>query len=142
LYTPDRSALKELKLISQDLDCHFSDEIERFVITYKRATGSPVEVLWIENPDGSFKQFGMDDVQKIASMDTNRDDVRARLNKSSFAINDFALKQKERTREEILAMTREDRRILMKAFNKAFLGGKADPYRKIEVKSRGVAAGK
>ena len=143
MYTPDKNVLKELKNIDRDLGCHYDPEIERFVITWKRATGgNPIPILWIETDDNQFRFPDHRDVSHIAEMDTNRDDVRSRLNKSSFAINDFALKQKERTRAEILAMTREDRRILMKAFNKAFLGGKADPYRKIEVKSRGIVAGK
>lgn len=142
MYTPDRGSLKELKLISPDLDCYFNNEIQRFVITYKRATGEPVEVLWIENPDGSFKHFGMDDVKHIAEMDTHRDDVRDRLSKSSYAIEEFAKKQRAKASEEILAMTREDRRVLMKAFNKAFFGGKADPFCKVTPKPKGKSFGK
>ena len=143
MYNCDWSVLKELKNIDRDLDCKYNQEIGRFVVTFKRATGGePVPVLWIETENNEFRFPDYRDVQKIAEMDSNKDAVRDRLSKSSYAIDEFAKKQRARASEEILAMTREDRRILMKAFNKAFFGGKADPFCKVTPKPKGKSFGK
>jgi len=141
MYTADSTFLRDLRRLDPNLGCKYEPAHEHFVITYRRATGEPVPVLRIENPDGSFRRPGHVDIEALQLGDTHRIPMRDRLKQSAQYMADVREKQNRDRKDDIRNMTKDNKIQLTRTMSKlAGGGGKGNStFRRIEPAQKGQA---
>lgn len=106
---PDRSFVKDLKNLDRRLGVKFNGE--HFVVTYDRGHGEPVNVHRINNDDGSFRQPNKIDLKilKGGDLEGSNEPMKNRLSKLAYASELMRRKAREKAREEIRAMTLDNK---------------------------------
>ena len=124
MVTVDRSFLKDLKLLDKRLSTKFNGQ--NIVVTYDRGHGEPVNIHTVKSEDGSFRQPDTRDMMFIKSGDLEGSRMKDRLSRLASYCETAREKDRKNSREEILAMTRDSREQLKKAFLQATNSGKAN----------------
>lgn len=131
--TPDRSFVKSLKSMDKKLGVKWNGS--NFVIVYQRAMGEPANIHLVRTADGGFRQPDVRDLNFIRSGDLENDRLKDRLDRLARHCEDVRAKVRKQGKEEIRAMTRDNRRQLANAFAKAKNLGKANStFRRITPK--------
>ena len=134
---PDRSFMKDLRLMDKRLGCKFNGE--HFVITYDRGYGTPVNIARIKGKDDGFRQPDRRDLEFIRSGDMENDSVRRRLDRISYtAAKEEQMERQAKVKENIKDMTKDDKLQLRRWFsNKYNLSKGNSEFRRINVKPKG-----
>lgn len=121
----DRSFMRDLKNLDSRLGCKFNGE--KFVVTYARAYGEPVNLLCVEGDKGDFRQPDKRDLAVLWKGDKSRGDKpEVRLKKAAYVSE---LMRRERARKmtcEIRDMTKDGKNQLRKTFEQATNQSKAN----------------
>lgn len=137
---PDRSFMKDLKLLDKRLDCYFETDHGHFVVTYQREHGIPIPLFMVQNDDGEFRQPDQRDmlVLHLGDRAIPGQSIRDHLNHVTNYMTDYRARMRKQGRDNIRDMTRDDRRQLMNAFGKLWGGGKFNStFRRVDVKPKG-----
>lgn len=128
---PDRSFMKDLRLIDKRLGCKFNGE--NFVVTYDRGHGEPVNVLRIKREDGGFRQPDRRDLETLRQGDlASGENMDTRLRKLARASYEIRETLKRKHRENIKHMTKDDKNYLMNQIGRIAGQGKPRPaYRPV-----------
>lgn len=140
MYTPDRGFMRKLKELDPHLGCHYETGHQHFVITYRRAIGTPVPILLIEGPGGGFRHPDDRDIAKLQEGDTHRVPVRDRLAIVSKYMEDDRERRRAAFKDDIRNRTKDDKIQLSKALGRLTNVSKNNyQHRRIDLKPRGVA---
>ena len=113
---PDRVFLQDLKTLDPRLDVMWNRDIERFVITFKRATGTPVSLFVVKrDEDGGFRQPDNRDILFLKRHDLSRTSLNAYLNEISSYMEGYREKKRKESAENFRDMTKDDKIQLAKA---------------------------
>ena len=128
---PDRSFMRDLKLMDRRLGCKFNGQ--NFVIVYDRGYGEPVNIMRIKADDGGFRQPTGKDLETLRQGDlASGENMNTRLNKLAYASYEIRRKMKENSRDMIRNITKDDKNYLMNKIGKVAGQGKPRPaYRPI-----------
>jgi hypothetical protein len=140
LIDPDRAFLKKLHRVDKRLGCFFNERIEKFIITYQRATGEPVPIAKVAGRDeetGVFRQPNDVDLEFVRSGDMTNTRIKDRL----MRVSDYMEREREldrkRSREYFRDQTKDDKIQLMQRFSKAAGVGKCNSaFRRIDAKPK------
>ena len=104
---PNRSFVREMKIIDRRLGVKFNGE--HFVVTYDRGYGDPVNIHRVKAEDGGFRQPARRDLEFIKSGDLENESMKTKL--ARLASHSYEVRQtmRKRAKEEIRAMTRDNR---------------------------------
>lgn len=105
--------MKSLKTMDKRLDVKFNDR--NFVVTYARPYGEPVNVHLVRTADGGFRQPDQRDLSFIKSGDLENDRLKDKLERIARHSEEIREKSRKNSREEVRAMTRDNREQLKKA---------------------------
>lgn len=132
--TPERSFMRDLKLIDRRLGCKFNGS--RFVVTYDRGYGEPVNIALVKRDDGGFRQPDRRDLEFIKQGDLAQGDTMdSRLRKMAYTSELIRRKAREKSRENIRDMTKDDKIYLDQKFRQLTNQGKANSaFRRIDPK--------
>lgn len=131
---PDRSFIKELKLIDKRLDVKFNGN--NFVITYDRGHGEPVNIALVKRDDGGFRQPDRRDLEHVKGGDLAQgDSMDIRLRKLAYASEQMRAQMRRQARQNIRDMTKDGKNQLAKAFMQRTNQGKGNAaFRRVEPK--------
>jgi len=119
------SFMKDLKQMDSKLDCFFHPGTEKFIVTYKRATGEPVPVATLAGmEDGCFRQPNTRDLEFIKSGDMSNTTVKDKMSKVANHMEFEREKQRRSSYENIRDRTKDDKIQLQRAFQKTTNIGK------------------
>jgi hypothetical protein len=136
----DSSFMKDLKLMDKKLDIKFNGK--NFVVVYKRPYGEPANIHLIKAKDGGFRQPDKRDLIFIRSGDLESDRLKDRLDRLSRHCEDIRRDMRRKGKEEISAMTRDNKRQLVNAFVKGNNLGKGNStFRRVNTKRKGKTIG-
>ena len=109
--TVNRSFLKELHSLDKRLGIKWNGE--HFVVTYDRGWGEPVNIYRVKDDDGGFRQPNQLDLKTIWQGDLSRG-TKPEQRVAELAYNSYKMREKvrEKARDEIKAMTRDNKRYL------------------------------
>ena len=138
LIDPDRTFIKKLHRVDKRLGCFFNEKIQKFVITYKRATGAPVPVMTCAGREnGIFRQPNDVDIVRLRQGDMSNTSVKERMQKVSSHMEREREKDRKHSREYFRDQTKDDKIQLMQRFSKAAGVGKCNSaFRRIDAKPR------
>lgn len=126
---PDKSFMKDLKLLDRRLDCFFNSEDEIFVITFQRPFGDPVPIAKCAGRDpqsGEFRRPDRRDIEFVASGDLSRKKLTDKLAETAYYMEQHRAMRRKKTREDVRLRTIDERRTLMPRFERAYGHGKAN----------------
>lgn len=131
---PNPSFMKDLRNLDKRLGVKWNGE--HFVVTYERGYGQPVNIYRVRDDDGSFRQPDQRDLKIIKGGDLGEGErLELRLKKLAYASEKMREEARKRAKEEIRAMTREDRRYLAQHMGQITNQGKCNStFRRIKVK--------
>jgi hypothetical protein len=131
---PDRSFLRELKSIDRRLGTKFNGS--HFVVTFSRGYGEPVNIALVKSETGGFRYPDKRDLEYVKSGDLAQGDtMHNRLNKMAYTSELIRRQAREKARENIRDMTKDDRIYLDQKFRQLTNMGKANSaFRRIEPK--------
>ena len=138
-YRPHGSFTKRLHVLDRKLGCHLNTEIERWVITYKRATGQPVPIWTVETAHGGYREPDERDINLLKQSDMNNQSVDDMLLRASKHSADVRAISEIQRRNNIYAMTQDSKYQLKRAYGKINNpGGKGDRHvRQLTPKPKG-----
>lgn len=135
---PERGFIKNLKSLDRRLDCVFRPEHGHFVIRYNRGYGEPVNLHLVKTEGGDFRQPDNRDLKIIYDGDMTNKRAEVELSKRAYELMSMRDRDKEKAKENIRYMTKDDRIQLMNAFQKAHgLGKNKAAFRQISYKPKG-----
>lgn len=135
MITPDRSFMKDLKLLDRRLDCVFRQEHCHFVIVYKRDYGDPVNLALVEGDDGAFRQPDKRDIAFISSGDLARTRPKDHLARTAQYMEAIREGKRVKAKGLIRDWTADDKIQLMQAMGQLVKCGKFNSaFRRIEHK--------
>lgn len=131
---PNPSFMKDLRNLDKRLGVKWNGE--HFVVTYERGYGQPVNIYRVRDDDGSFRQPDQRDLKIIKGGDLGEGErLELRLKKLAYASEKMREEARKRAKEEIRAMTREDRRYLSQHIGQLTNQGKCNSaFRRIKTK--------
>ena len=124
MYHASRSFMKSLKCLDRRLDCKYSYDLERFVITYDRGYGDPLPMMLIETEGKHFRRPRQSDVEFLQRWDMENMRLSDRLNMVTKYMADYQEKKRRNAKDEFRNRTKDDKIQLMNAFGKAMGSGK------------------
>ena len=134
--TPDRSFMRDLKLMDKRLGVKFNGN--QFVVTYDRGYGEPVNIHAVKGDEGGFRQPDRRDLEFIKSGDLENSRLKDRLNAISYHSETIRNKMREQARTEIRAMTRDSKIQLTNTVLKKANARKANAtFRRVPLKRKG-----
>jgi len=122
---PSDSFMTDLKKMDDRLDCRFNYDTERFVVTYKRATGEPVPIYVIQD-NGQFRMPDRRDLDTIFASDTWEDKKEYLARAAKYAY-DYQIQHSKTAYQQIRDMTKDNKIQLMRH---ATRNTKANPFRR------------
>lgn len=132
---------RDLKQLDSGLDCEFSREHGRFVITQTGKISGKVPVIVVLGDDGGgYRYPDQRDIRVLQEADLHRkgQEVRDRIQKGEDYMARTKEKQDKFNKDEIRTRTREDRIQLSNTYVKTFnLGKGSSQFRRIEHKPKG-----
>jgi hypothetical protein len=136
---PDPGFIRKLKRISPRLDCEFSREHGKFVITCTGEISGRYELFVVEgNEGGGFRYPDNRDIQAVHDADRYVKSRRQRLRDSAEYAENYRKQHEKQAADDIRNCTKDDRRQLMNAYTKAFNLGKAEStFRKVPLVTKG-----
>lgn len=135
---PDPSFMRELKALDPKLDCHFDNKVERFIVSYMRPVGRPINIHQIKQDDGSFRQPSMQDIAILSEGDTHKTTVNERSKKFAKYCKDFENDHRKNTVQDFRDRTKDDKFQLIRKFASINGSGKKImPFRQLDYKSKG-----
>jgi len=141
MYTPDRTFVKDLKLLDKRLDCEYDPLMERFVITYDRAWRDPVPVLIVDPDAGYPRQPDKREINMLWQGDNTRISPKERLLKSAKYMEDYRTKRRAYMADEVRGMTKDGVRQIKSKIDGISGSGKGNAtFRRIKPKQRGKTA--
>ena len=137
MYSVNRAFLKDLKLLDNRLDCEYDIEVERFVITYERATGGPVPVLIVGMNEGYFRQPDKRDIEMLWRGDNARISPKERILRTAKYMEDYRETRRRYMADEIRAMTKDGVNQLKPKLDRLRGSGKGNAtFRRIDRKKK------
>lgn len=138
MYSPSRYFMKQLKDLDPKLGCFYNQNIEKFIITFQRATGEPVPIMQVKAEDEGFRFPDNRDILMLKEADCTRVSMHDRLNIASKYMEDYRNKKRAESKENLRLMTIDDRKQLRKAVGRLH-SPKYDSsvFRKPKFKSKG-----
>jgi len=134
--TVDRSFARDLKTLDRRLGCKFNGN--QFVVTYERGYGEPANVHLVKGDDGGFRQPDHRDIEALRKGDQENFRMKDHLDKMAYTYTLIQRKMREKVKDEIKGMTRDNKRQLINAFAKAANDRKANStFRRINLKRKG-----
>lgn len=132
----NRSFVKDLQNLDRRLGVKWNPDIANFVVTYERGYGQPVNIYRVKADDGGYRQPDQRDLKVIKGGDlAEGDKMENRLKKLAYMSEKMQEAQRRKSREEIRAMTREDRRYLSQKIGQLTNVGKCNSaFRRIKTK--------
>jgi hypothetical protein len=132
--------MKSLKSLDRRLDCTYSYDLERFVVTYDRGYGDPLPMMLIETEGKRFRRPRQSDVEFLQRWDMENMRLSDRLNMVTKYMADYQAKKRRDSKDEFRNRTKDDKIQLMNAFGKAMGSGKHNSaFRRIIPKPKGSA---
>jgi len=133
------SFMRGLKSMDRKLDCVFHPGIEKFIVTYKRATGAAVPIARLagREDNGEFRQPCERDLEFIKSGDMTNTTINEKLNKTARYMEGFREKAKKDAKEQIRYRTLDDKIQLTEAAKAIDGGGGKSAFRRIPYKPKG-----
>lgn len=123
---PDRSFMRDLRLMDKRLNCKFNGS--NFVVTYDRGYGEPVNIMSIRADDGGFRQPTGRDLEQLRRGDlASGDSMAVRLDKLAYASYELRTQMREKSREMIRNLTKDDKNYLMRKIGNIAGQGKPRP---------------
>jgi hypothetical protein len=138
-YKPPEGFIKDLKNKDYRLDCVYYPQAERFVITYARANGKPVEVRVIKTEDEQFRWPDQRDIKWLADHDMSNTSLREQLDQTAKIIEEVR-EQDEKRRRTAIAEATVDGKYTLKDWYYKNIDGNAKghhPFRRIAPKKKG-----
>lgn len=128
-----KSFLKDLRLMDPKLGVFFNSE--HFVITYARPFGAPANIYRVKSETGGFRQPDTRDLIALRKGDLCGEDMKTRLRKLAAYSEDLRAKATAAAKDNIKAMTRENRIQLANAAVQLTNQGKSNSaFRRIDHK--------
>lgn len=118
MYSPDRSFLKQLKLLDRRLGVKFNGQ--NFVVTYDRGHGDPVNIHAVRADSGGFRQPDRRDLEFLCQGDMERQTPRERFNKVSAYMENYQAEKRRKARENLRDLTKDGKNQLRKAFERVY----------------------
>ncbi len=136
---PDPGFIRKLKAISPKLDCEFSRERGKFVITCKAEISGRYELFLVEGDEGGgFRYPDNRDIQSVHDADRYVKSRRQRMRESAEYMRGYREQYEKHAADEIRNRTKDDKIQLMRAYTKdANLGKFESTYRKVGVVPKG-----
>lgn len=136
---PDSGFICKLKKISPKLDCEFSREHGKFVITCQAEISGRYELFMVEGDEGGgFRYPDNRDIRTVQEADRYVKSRRQRERESAEYMRKWREDEDRREESEIRDRTKDGRRQLMKAYTKAFNLGKCEStFRKVKTRPKG-----
>jgi hypothetical protein len=132
--------MKSLKSLDKRLDCVYSYELERFLITYDRGYGDPLPLTLLETEDKGFRHPRHSDIEFLQRWDMENMRLQDRLAMVSKYMDDYRLQKRRLARAEFRDRTKDDKIQLMNTFGKAMGTGKHNStFRRISPRPKGVS---
>jgi hypothetical protein len=104
----DRGFLKDLKTLDKRLSVKFNGD--HFIVCFDRGYSEPVNVYRVKADDGGFRQPDRRDLEIIKGGDLNNGDrMEVRLKKIAYASEKIRRQMREKARNEIRDMTKDNR---------------------------------
>lgn len=132
--------VRKLKAMDPGLDCEFSREHERFVITQTGKISGKVPVIVVRGDDGGGYRYPSDmDIKVLQGADLHKrgQEVKNRIVDGETYMAEAKAKSDADAADEIKGRTREDKIQLSNEYNKAFNMGKGNSsHRRVEAKKR------
>lgn len=134
----NRSFMKGLKSMDRKLDCIFHPGIEKFIVTYERATGTPVPIAQLAGREGmEFRQPCERDLEFIKSGDMESSTVNEKLSRTAQYMERVRERQREVSRSNIRNRTLDDKIQLTEAAKRVDGGKGKSAFRRITPKPKG-----
>ncbi len=118
MYSPDRSFLKQLKMLDRRLGVKFNGS--NFVLTYDRGHGDPVNLHAVRTDAGGFRQPDRRDLEFLCQGDMERQTPRERFQKVSTYMSEYQQKKRRQARENLRDLTKDNKNQLRKAFERVY----------------------
>lgn len=135
---PERGFLRSLKNLDRRLDCVFRPEHEHFVITYDRGYGEPVNLHLVKTDDGGFRQPDNRDLKIIYDGDNSNRNPRLELEKKAQYMYEVRERDKQKSKELIRDLTKDNKIQLRNVYDKAHgVGKKKAAFRPITYRPKG-----
>jgi len=136
---PDPGFVRKLKDISPKLDCEFSREHAKFVITCKAELSGRYELFLVEGDEGGgFRYPDNRDILTVQEADRYVKSRRERIRDADEYMRKYREIEEHSERDDIRNMTKDDKIQLKRAYFKgANLGKFESTYRKINARPRG-----
>lgn len=136
---PDRGFIRKLKEISQKLDCEFSREYGKFVITAKGEISGRYELFMVEGDEGGgFRYPDNRDIAMVRKADRYVKSRRQRIREAEEYMRTHREKENKRESDEIRNRTKDDKIQLARAYTKAAnLGKWESTFRKVDTRPKG-----
>jgi phytoene dehydrogenase-like protein len=110
-----------------------------YVIVYARPYGDPANVHLVRTADGGFRQPDTRDLNFIRSGDLESDRLKDKLDRAARHYEEVRTKIRQNDKDEIRAMTRDNKRQLANAFSKRDRKANST-FRRVELKHKGRTA--
>ena len=138
-YRPHGTFTKRLHVLDRKLGCHLNEQVQRWIITYKRITGEIVPILTVETAQGGFREPDERDINTLKKSDMHNqsvNDMLLRAENYGRTVRDIREIQR---RNDIYAMTLDSKYQLKRAYGKIENpGGKGDRHvRQLTPKPKG-----
>lgn len=138
MYTPDRVFMKDLKALDKNLGCHYNQDLEKFVVTYKKPVGDAVPICLVKSEGGGFRQPDKRDIAYVSSGDLSKETMKQKLDKTSRYMEDSRALSRKKAKSDIRDMTKDNKIQLSQTLNKVYGSGKANSvFRRVKVKPKG-----
>jgi hypothetical protein len=134
---PDRSFMRQLKMIDKRLGCKFNGK--HFVITFQAEKYGEVNIWKVNNETGGFRQPDRRELEIIRESNLERLGPEQRWNLVLAHMEDTRKKRDKSIHDEMRDRTKDGKIQLMRAFANAIGAGKNNAtFRRIIPKSRGL----
>lgn len=120
----NRSFLKDLHLMDKRLGVKFNGR--HFVITYDRGCGNQVNLLSVRAEDGSFRQPDNRDLKLLYDGDMSRINPEDYFRRVAFYMDNARKQDRDRNKQNIRDMTKDNKIQLRQHFERVERGGKAN----------------
>jgi len=131
--------MKDIKTLDKRLGCKFVESHGHFVVDYQRAHGQPVPIFMVKGDKDEFRQPDKRDLDFLKSGDLEREDRKAKFQKSALYMERTRDKKIKDARDNIRNATKDGKIQLANAMSKLVGGGKGNSaFRRIKPKSKGL----
>lgn len=120
----NNSFLRDLRLLDRRLGVKFNGN--NFVITYDRGCGNTVNLLNVKEDDGSFRQPDLRDIKALYDGDMSRIPPEEHFRKVAYYMDQARKMDKQKRKEFIRDLTKDNKIQLRQHFEKVERGGKAN----------------